>query len=313
MAGMSLNELLKKYGDDDTARNFLESVRWPNGAICPRCNSKEAHKLTAQKDSKRPVRNGVYFCGKCRKQFTVTVGTIMESSHIKLGIWLAAIFLICASKKAISSLQLKRMLGLGSYETAWFMSHRIRHAMDDSQGGTLLAGIVEIDETYVGGKPRRLTKKKHHGRGFVGKTPVIALVERGGRARTKVIADVSRKTLRSVMRENIHRDSKIMTDDSPLYNMSGLDFKGGHETVVHSRWEYARGNAHSNTVESFFALLKRGIYGTFHNVSKEHLHMYANEFAFRWSFRKISDSERMVEAIKMIGGKRLMYRDSSAS
>ncbi len=309
MAEMSLNELLMKYGDNDTARTFLESVRWPIGAICPRCKTKQDHKLTAQKGSKHPVRKGVYFCGNCRKQFTVTVGTVMESSHIPLGTWLAAIFLICASKKAISSLQLKRMLGIKSYETAWFMSHRIRLAMDDSQSGILLAGVVEIDETYVGGRPRKLAKKKFHGRGTSGKTPVIALVERNGRARTKVIADVSRKTLRSVMRENIHRDSKIMTDESPLYNMSALDFRGGHETVNHSKWEYARGEAYNNTAESFFALLKRGIYGTFHNVSKEHLHRYATEFAFRWNNRKITDAERMVEAIKMIGGKRLMYSD----
>lgn len=194
MAELTLNELIKKYGDDKSARSFLESVRWSNGAICPRCNTKQDHKLTARTNSKRPVRDGVYYCSNCRKQFTVTVKTIMESSHIPLGTWLTAIFLICASKKAMSSLQLKRMLGLGSYETAWLMYHRIRHAMNDT-GGEMLSGIVDADETYVGGKPRKLAKKKFKGRGVSGKTPVVALVERDGRAKTKVMPTVNRKNL----------------------------------------------------------------------------------------------------------------------
>ncbi|MGD1044061.1 MAG: IS1595 family transposase [Bacteroidota bacterium] len=308
MTDLTLTELIKKYGDDDTARSFLESVRWPNGAICPRCQTKQDHKLTAQKDSKHPVRNGVYYCSKCRKQFTVTVKTIMERSHLPLGTWLAAIFLICASKKAISSLQLKRMLGIGSYETAWFMSHRIRHAMDSNANEPLLSGIVEADEAYVGGKPRKWGKKSKAGRG-TNKTPVVVLVERNGRAKTKVMPDVNRKNLRSMLVKNVNIDSKIMTDESNLYNTVGVYFKGGHETVNHSKWEFARGDAHNNTAESFFALLKRGIYGTFHNVSKAHLDRYCNEFAFRWNNRKISDSERMSKVIELIAGKRLMYSD----
>jgi len=310
MADLTLMELLKKYGSDEKARSFLESIRWPNGAICPRCKTKQDHKITAQKESEHGARSGVYFCSKCRKQFTVTVGTIMESSHIPLGTWLAAIFLICASKKAMSSLQLQRMLGI-TYKSAWFLSHRIRHAMDNSQQEPLLSGIVEADETYVGGKPRKLAKKKFVGRGVAGKTPVVVLVERDGKARTKVVPSVNRKNIREMMKENVDINSKIMSDESNLYNTVGIYFKGGHETVNHSKWEYARGDAHNNTAESFFALLKRGIYGTFHNISKEHLDKYCNEFAFRWNNRKISDSKRMVAAINLISGKRLMYRDSS--
>jgi transposase-like protein len=309
MADLTLTELIKKYGSDETARSFLENIRWPDGAICPRCKTKQDHKITAKKESEHGARKGVYFCGNCRKQFSVTVGTIMESSHIPLGTWLAAIFLICASKKAISSLQLKRMLGIGSYETAWFISHRIRHAMDESESGSLLSGIVEADEAYVGGKPRKLAKKKFKGRGVSGKTPVVVLVERGGRARTKVMPSVNRKNIREMMKENVDINSKIMSDESPLYNTAGVHFKGGHESVNHSKWEFARGEANNNTAESFFALLKRGIYGTFHNVSKEHLDRYCNEFAFRWNNRKISDSERMYKAVKLIAGKRLLYSD----
>jgi transposase-like protein len=309
MADLTLTELLKKYGSDKTARSFLESIRWPDGAICPRCKTKQDHKITAKKESENGAREGVYFCSKCRKQFTVTVGTIMESSHIPIGTWLAAIFLICASKKAISSLQLQRMLGL-TYKSAWFMSHRIRHAMDNNANEPKLSGIVEADEAYVGGKPRKLVKRKFKGRGVSGKTPVVVLVERSGRARTKVMPTVSRQNIRQMMKENVDIKSKIMSDESPLYNTAGVYFQGGHEAVNHSKWEFARGDANNNTAESFFALLKRGIYGTFHNVSKEHLDKYCNEFAFRWNNRKISDSERMEVAISMIEDKRLMYRDS---
>lgn len=308
MADLTLMELLKKYGSDDKARGFLEGIRWPNGAICPRCKTQQDHKINAQKESKSGARKGVYFCSKCRQQFTVTVGTIMESSHIPLGTWLAAIFLICASKKAMSSKQLERMLGL-TYKSAWFLSHRIRHAMDNQQE-PLLSGIVEADETYVGGKQRKHAPKRT-GKYF-GKTPVIVLVERNGKAKTKVMPDVSRRNIRQMMKENVDINSKIMSDESNLYNTAGVYFKGGHEAVNHSKWEFARGDANNNTAESFFALLKRGIYGTFHNVSKEHLDKYCNEFAFRWNNRKISDTERMEVAISMIEGKRLMYRDSLA-
>jgi transposase-like protein len=233
MADLTLMELLKKYGSDDKARTFLEDIRWPNGAICPRCKTQQDHKITAQKESEHGARKGVYFCSKCRKQFTVTVNTIMESSHIPLGTWLAAMFLICASKKAISSMQLQRMLGI-TYKSAWFLSHRIRHAMDNNANEPLLSGIVEADEAYVGGKPRKWGKKSKRGRG-TNKTPVVVLVERDGRAKTKVMPDVNRKNLRSMLVQNVNIDSKIMTDESNLYNTVGVYFKGGHESVNHSK------------------------------------------------------------------------------
>ena len=307
MKNITLTDLLLKYGSDDNAREFLEKLRWAKGVKCPRCQSDRYHKLTPKPGSKNPVRDGVYFCGGCRKQFTVTVGTIMESSHIPLAKWIAAFFLMCASKKSISSKQLERMLGL-TYKSAWFMAHRIRHAMNENPTVAKLYGTVEVDETYVGGKPRFKGQSKK-GRGTK-KTPVMVLVERNGRARTEVVKNVTGKTLKSVILANVDKSSTIMTDEWQSYNGIGKHFDGGHEVVNHGRREYVRGDAYTNTSESFFALLKRGIVGAYHHVSQEHLHRYCNEFAFRWNNRKISDGERMATAIGMIGGKRLMYKDS---
>ena len=252
-------------------------------------------------------RPGLYKCSDCRKQFTVTVGTIMHRSKVPMAKWLMAFHLMCSSKKGISALQLQRELGLGSYQTAWHMTHRIRYAMNEGGFGVPLGGDVEVDETYVGGKPRKgAAKRGEIGRGTK-KQPFMALVERNGHARVRVVADVSGRTLKDEIRKGVHRHSRIITDEWGGYRGIGKDFHGGHATVTHSRGEYVRGDVYTNTAESFFALLKRGIMGAFHHVSKMHLWRYADEFEFRWNHRHVSDHARMRAAIAQSGGKRLTY------
>jgi transposase-like protein len=247
-------------------------------------------------------------CNDCRKQFTVTVGTIFEDSHIALRSWVMAFQMMCASKKGVSAKQVQRQLGLGSYKSAWFLCHRIRYAMKNGPMAKLLKGVVEVDETYVGGKPRPGTGPHKRGRGTC-KTPVMALVERNGSVRTRVVADVTGKTLKSAIRENVARSAAIYTDEWASYRGIGREFRGGHDFVRHGSGEYTKGDVNTNTAESFFALLKRGVYGTFHHVSKTHLHRYCVEFEFRWNHRGVEDGERMERALKAAEGKRLMYRE----
>lgn len=291
---------------EDEARKFIEAIRWPNGPICPHCGNVEGNYPLNGKST----RPGLWKCGVpiCRKQFSVTVGTIFERSHIPLRDWVYAFSRMVASKKGISAHQLHREIGV-SYKTGWFMCHRIRHALKvDFTNVKKLSGTVEVDETYVGGKPRKGTGKKNkRGRGTK-KTPVMVLVERQGNVRTKVICDVTAKTLKGAILDNVARKSAIMTDEMPSYNGIGKSYAGGHSTVNHGAGEYARADGtNTNTAESFFALLKRGMYGTFHHVSKKHLHRYCDEFSFRWDHRKADDCTRTLAALKMVGGKRLMY------
>src|SRR4051812_9265428 len=206
---LNLVTLAQKYSDDDTARELLESIRWPNGPICPHCQFNEIYKLTPKPKSNRPARKGLYKCAACRKQFTVTVGTIFEDSHIPIGKWLMAIFLICSSKKGMSAHQLHRMLDV-TYKTAWFMAHRIRFAMGQGPLARLLKGTVEMDETFVGGKGDHKTKYDRH-------TPVVALIERKGKVRTKVVASVTQKNLRSCFAECVAKDTVINTDQAGVY------------------------------------------------------------------------------------------------
>jgi transposase-like protein len=244
----------------------------------------------------------------CGEQFTVTVGTIFEDSHIPLRKWLMAFALLCSAKKGISALQLQRELEFGSYRTAWHMAHRIRHAMSREPLAGLLKGTVEVDESYVGGKPRPgLDEKAKRGRGTK-KTPVVALVERNGRVRAHKVDRVDAATLKAAIRENVDRDSLIMTDELTSYRGIGMEYRWGHFTVNHSAGEYATGGAHVNTAESFFALLKRGVVGSFHHISKEHLDRYCDEFSFRWDHRSITDSARTEIALRQTKGKRLSYR-----
>jgi transposase-like protein len=317
-ADLNLATMAELFKDEDKARAFLEGKRWPNGPVCPHCKSTEVAKLTPREGSTTPVRPGVYKCRDCREQFTVRIGTIMEESKIPLCKWLMAFHLMTSSKKGVSSHQIARECGI-TQKSAWFLNHRIREAMktnpDDPNFPRLLDGVVEVDETYVGGKPRKGTGPHKRGRGTK-KTPVMVLVERDGSARVFPIDEVTGKTLRGEVLKNVSRDAIVMTDELSSY--IGLDNEfAGHETVKHSAGQYSRkskkgGRAHINTAESFFALLKRGHYGIFHRLSKKHLHRYCTEFGFRWDRRRISDGERMVEAIRGMEGRRLMYLSPSA-
>jgi transposase-like protein len=287
--------------NEDKAREYLERLRWPNGAICPHCGSVGAYKLQPKADSKKPVRNGVWKCKACRKQFTVTVGTIFEDSHIPLYQWLSAIQFLCSSKKGMSAHQLHRMLHI-TYKSAWFMAHRIRYAMGQPPLAEKLLGIIEADETYIGGKARG-----KRGRGAENKTPVFALVQRGGDVRSFKTERVTAKNLKAMIRENVTKDSTIMTDEFLAYNGLSKEF-AAHQTVNHGIKEYVRGDAHVNTAEGYFSILKRGIIGTYHHVSKRHLDQYLSEFNFRYNSRKVDDEFRMVLAVEGTKGKRLTLK-----
>ncbi|HWD18967.1 MAG TPA: IS1595 family transposase [Verrucomicrobiae bacterium] len=307
---LTLITLAQEYSDNDKARTLLESLRWPNGEICPHCkNDGKTKGIYALRPApKSKTRKGVHKCGACRKQFTVTVGTVFESSHIPISTWLMAVFILCSSKKSISAHQMHRMLKV-TYKTAWFMCHRIRYAMGTTDEKNLpqLLGTVEIDETYVGGKGDPKTK-------VFRKTPVVALIERDGIMRSKVVSNVTQKNLGAIIREHVHKDSILNTDDSGVYRLKYRDYRR-HDIVNHSRFEYIRRNPDGsssgvNHCESFFSLLKRGVVGAWHHVSREHLHRYASEFEFRWNHRRIDDGPRMVKAIQRIEGKRLTYRQT---
>jgi transposase-like protein len=213
---------------------------------------------------------------------------------------------MCSHKKGVSALQLQRNLGLKSYKAAWHLAHRIRFAMQEQPLASALKGTVEVDETYIGGKAHG-----KRGRGAANKTVVLALVERDGRIRSKPVKTISARELKGAIRDNVDKTARIMTDELPSYRGIGKDFKGGHKTVNHGLGEYARGPVNVNSAESYFALLKRGIHGTFHHVSKKHLARYCDEFSFRWSQRKTTDGERTVAAIQGSEGKRLMYRQGA--
>ncbi len=305
-----------RFKDPESARQYLESLRWPNGAFCPHCGG-------ADRQSKlegKAHRPGVYECNHCHQQYTVTVGTVFERSKIQLHKWLMAATLLAASKKGMSSHQLHRMLGV-TYKTAWFMSHRLREAMKDD-GGILGGGgqVLEADETFWGNIKGRKPRGGRSGRGGGGdhKHKILALVERNGRTRSFHIANVDHKTLKPILQAQIAKDTHLMTDAASHYRHLDGGFIS-HEMVNHTGGEYARksesikGVAHTNTVESFFGLFKRGLIGTYHHVSEAHLQRYCTEFDFRFTHRKVTDDERATAALKQIGGKRLTYRRTNAA
>ena len=306
---LNLVTLAQEYSDEDSARALLESLRWPNGPICPHCGFNEVYTIAARSSRSGKARKGVYKCAACRKQFTVTVGTVFESSHIPINKWLLAVFLMGASKKAMSAHQMHRMLKV-TYKTAWFMCHRLRFAMEqENLEGGKLQGTVEVDETYVGGKGDRRTT-------VLRKTPVVALIERNGHMRTTVVANVTQKNLKEAIKECVDQGAVINTDDSGVYR-NQLQAYARHDVVNHSAKEYVLKNAdgskaHVNTCESFFSLLKRGVVGAWHHVSREHLPKYAGEFGFRWNHRHVSDGRRMVKVVESIEGKRLTYRQTTS-
>jgi len=303
---MSINLTDPIFHNEDAARADLESIRWPDGAMCPFCGSPDKVKPLGGKS----MGPGWYHCGECREKFTVRTGTVFERSHVPLHKWRLAFQLMAASKKGISAHQLHRMIGV-TYQTAWFMAHRIREAMSSPIPTGGLGGsdkVVEADETFVGGKAKNRAFAKQPPK----KTAVLALLERDGEVRSYRIANVTAKELRPMIVQTASRKSHLMTDELRSYIKIGKEF-AGHSAVDHSKDEYARmgGFVHTNTVENYFSILKRGIYGVYQHVSEAHLHRYLAEFDFRYSNRVglgISDTKRAMRAIKGAEGKRLMYR-----
>ena len=308
------------YQDENAAREHLEALHWPDGPFCPHCGSTKATRLPAQRGRKTKahpegkLRAGVVQCNDCRQQYTVTVGTVFESSKVPLHKWLYVNHVLCSSKKGTSAHQIARNIGV-SYKTAWFMMHRIREAMKSTDTGPIgpKGSVVEADETYVGGKASNRKSKfqaKRVGRAspFADKQAVVSLVVRGGKARSFHVAKVTGETLRSILVTNAHRKSWLMTDDHSGYISVGREFSG-HSVVAHSKGEYVRKKvAHTNTIEGFFSILKRGIIGTYHHVSEQHLHRYTAEFDFRYNTRTLDDFERADENLLGAVGKRLTYR-----
>ena len=305
MEGLTLSVYDPRFTDPIEAATYLESIRWPNGPVCPHCGESERKPYPLKSKTRK-----LYKCAACRKQYTVTVGTIFEGSHIGLHKWLLAFYLLCSSKKGMSAHQLHRMLGI-TYKSAWFMAHRIRYAMEQPPFAKPLSGVVEADETYVGGKERnRKRQDKQHktGRG-TDKTPVVVLVERGGPARSFRMANVTGDELKGAIRRNVAKESRIMTDSFKSYRGLNKEF-ASHEYVSHTDGEYVRGEVHTNTAENYFSILKRGIDGTYHHISEAHLPRYLAEFDFRYNNRAnmgVDDAERTRRALAGVVGKRLTY------
>lgn len=300
---LTLDQINTRFASDETAREYIETILWPKGPVCSHCKNSDAKRIwKIQANPDKKIRAGLYRCAECNKEFTVTVGTIFEDSHIPLRKWLIACYLICSSKKGISSLQLQRILDLGSYRTALFMTHRLRHALQDPVFSDKLTGTIEADETYVGGKTRG------RGRHFMGnKVPVFAMVERGGRVRSQVMKYVTGKNLKAALKSNVRPSATIMTDELPAYRKATKDF-ASHQAVNHSAGEYVRGLAHTQSVDGFFSLLKRGVVGTFHHISEQHLPLYLAEFDHRHNTRFLTDGERTIIGLQKTNGKRLLYK-----
>lgn len=306
---ITLIQLFDRFDTDDKAREHLEAIRWQKGIVCPKCGCDAQRKFSAiAANPKAKVRAGLRYCAECKSQFTVTIGTIFEDSHIPLRKWLIAWYLICSSKKGISSLQLQRLLELGSYRTALFMSHRIRYALKDDVFADKLSGIVEADEAFVGGATKA-TGKQHGGN----KTPVMTMVERGGRARSQVMPVISGNNLKEAIRDNVQICSEVHTDAHHGYK--GLGPKYDHFSVKHRANEFSRREGErlitTASVESFFSLLKRGVVGTFHHISPKYMPLYLAEFDHRHNYRKSTDGERTDAGLLKVEGKRLMYQTSS--
>lgn len=297
------------YTNEAKARAHLEALRWPDGPVCPHCGVID-NAVRLAGESTRP---GLYKCRDCRLPFSVTVGTVFERSKIPMHKWLLAAHLMASSKKGFSAHQLHRAIKV-TYKTAWFMMHRLREAMTDTDntmlGGPGSSGIVEADEVYLG-------KAKGQGKGahYDSKQKIVALVERKGRVRAFHVPRVTATTIKTILKSQVAESARLMTDSAGLYKKVGLHF-ASHETVNHLRKEYVRGDVTTNTVEGFFGILRRGLNGVYQHVSPGHLHRYVNEFSFRYnnrSSRGIEDAERAARLLVGIGGKRLTYRSPDAT
>lgn len=297
----------KHFHDEQAAFDYVEARIWPEGPVCPHCGGVDR----VGKLQGKSTRVGVWKCYQCRKPFTVKIGTIFEDSKVAMHIWLQAMYLIAGSKKGISSNQLSRILGV-TLKTAWFMSHRIREAMQDDGVWPLggLGASVEADETFIGRE-----KGREIGKGFHHKFKVFALVERSGRSRAMVVDGVNAKTLRPLLLDNAHRLSKLYTDESYAYRDVGRYFYQ-HDIVNHGHGEYGRGEVHTNTIEGYFSIFKRGMKGIYQHCAKKHLHRYVAEFNFRYSHRialGYNDSDRADALLKGVIGKRLTYQTTGAA
>jgi transposase-like protein len=304
------------------AVEFFEGWRWPNLPACPLCGSTSVYQMRDRATGDRN-KDHRWRCRDCKKMYSVRTGTVLEESRLPVRVWLHAFWRAVASKKGVSALQISRECEI-TYKSALFLMHRIREAMREEIGGDKLTGVVEADETYVGGKPRGRNRvkgagptvkesgRKLTGRGTL-KAPVVAMVERGGRVRARHITAVTSKNLQDAVREWVHSDATIYTDQEVGYHGLWRTFGDRHQTVNHSEREYARGPVHTNTIEGFFSLLKRGVYGTFHSVSKHHLDRYLAEFAFRYNTRAMDDGMRLITAIRGAEGKRLVYRQPATA
>lgn len=292
-----------EFHNEEAAYAYVEARVWANGRVCPHCGEAER----TSKMGGKSTRIGTYKCYSCRKPFTVKINTIFESSHVAMNLWLQAIYLMCASKKGISSNQLHRTLGV-TLKTAWFMSHRIREAMrDDSLAGFGAGGgVVEIDETFIGREPGMVKKAAYHH-----KMKMLTLVDRAtGRAKAIVVDDLKVATLMPIIRENIAKEATIYTDEAKQYTRIGRAF-AQHDFTTHKAGEYVRGDVHTNTVEGYFSIFKRGMKGVYQHCGKRHLHRYAAEYQFRYNNRKalgIEDSQRADHVLSSVIGKRLSYK-----
>lgn len=309
-ADLNLSTLAKHFSDEEAAYQLVEKMRWPNGPICPHCGSVDNAYYLAPREGNRTTSTGkvtyrrVWKCRDCQQQFSVLVGTVFEDSKVPLSKWLLAVHMMQAGKNGVAALELQRTLGV-SYKTAWFMGHRIRYAMGQHPLVDMLTGTVEADETYIGGREKG--KRGRPGKDSK-KTPVVSLVERGGKVRSKVVTDVTGATLKEVLDTGIDPAARLMTDTFVSYREPGKAF-ASHETVDHSKGEYVRGDAYTNTAEGYFSQLKRSIDGTHHSVSEKHLPSYLGEFDHRYNTRKMKDGERTEQAIQQAAGKRLRYRE----
>jgi transposase-like protein len=303
---MKLIDVHKQFQTEDQCLDYIEKMRWPNGEMCcVHCGEiGRVSKITRETGKNKRTR--IYQCLACGKQFSATSGTIFNDTHLPLTKWFLAIALICEAKKGVSAKQLERHLGV-NYRTAWHLAHRIREAMQEGAG--LLTGVVEVDETYVGGKVKR------KGKPFVKKEKkdvVIGLIERGGKLRLVPVADNKMSIIEPVIEKHVSPDALLQTDDSAIYNIIGKRRPGGHRIINHSS-SYGIGENHSNTIENAFSLLKRGVYGTYHKVSIKHLGRYCNEFSYR--FNRRGEQLAMFDATlkNLTRGEVLPYKKLTAS
>ena len=295
--------------DELAAVEFLENQRWGNTPACVHCGSVDVYKMLDANTGERSKRF-LWRCRDCKQQFTVRIGTVYEESRIQLRHWCYAFWRACTSKKGVSAVEIKRHCQI-SYKSALFLMNRIRFAMAPDDYRPQLTGTVECDEVYIGPRKPRFRGASGPGRS-TSKTPVFCAVERQGELRRRVVADVTAATLQAAIHEEVDRRARIMTDEYSAYRGLKKTWEGDHETVCHRTNEYARGDVHVNTAESSHALVKRGIVGIYHNVSREYLHRYLWHFDFLWNNRQLNDGERTAMVIRSAEGKRLMYREPAA-